>query len=149
MARALAAARRAAARGEVPVGAVVTDSAGAVLAVSGNRVERDHDAAGHAELLAMRAAARKTANARLIGCDLWVTLEPCAMCAAAAGLFRVRRIVFAAYDPKGGGVTHNSRVFDTSTNAHRPEVIGGVMEQSAAQLLRNFFEQLRAKCDEI
>ncbi len=144
---ALAAARRAGARGEVPVGAVVTDSAGAVLAMSGNRVERGHDAAAHAELLSLRMAARKLSNSRLTGCDLWVTLEPCAMCAAAAGLFRIRRIVFAAYDPKGGGVEHGPRVFDTSPHAHRPEIIGGFMEQSAAELLRSFFEELRGKSD--
>jgi cytosine deaminase len=144
---ALAAARRAAARGEVPVGAVVTGGAGAVLAVSGNRVERGHDAAGHAELLPMRMAARKLTNSRLTGCDLWVTLEPCAMCAAAAGLFRIRRIVFAAYDPKGGGVEHGPRVFDTSPHTHRPEIIGGFMEIEAASRLRNFFERLRGKSD--
>jgi cytosine deaminase len=144
---ALAAARRAGARGEVPVGAVVTDGAGAVLAVSGNRVERAHDAAGHAELLAMRRAAAKRSNTRLTGCDLWVTLEPCAMCAAAAGLFRMRRIVFAAYDPKGGGIEHGPRVFDRSPHMHRPEIIGGFQEQTAARLLRSFFEQLRGKSD--
>ena len=135
----MAAARDAAARGEVPVGAVVTGPDGAILAVAGNRTEADHDAAAHAELLAMRQAATAIGSPRLVDCDLWVTLEPCAMCAAAAGLFRVRRIVFGAYDPKGGGVDHGARIFNVPGIAHLPEIIGGMRETEASALLRAFF----------
>ena len=126
MEMALRAAREAGARGEVPVGAVVTDAAGAVLACASNRTEERHDAAAHAEMLALREAARVRGSARLPDCDLVVTLEPCPMCAAAASLFRVRRLVFGAYDVKGGGVEHGPRVFAAATCQHRPEVIGGV-----------------------
>jgi len=136
---ALNAARAAAARGEVPVGAVVTAPDGAILAVAGNQVEAACDAAAHAELLALREAGAALGSPRLTGCDLWVTLEPCPMCAAAAGLFRVRRILFGAYDPKGGGIEHGPRVFDTAPNLHRPELIGGLREQEAQALLRTFF----------
>jgi tRNA(Arg) A34 adenosine deaminase TadA len=143
MALALHAARQAAAAGEVPVGAVVTDSAGLVLAVSGNRMVADRDASAHAECLAMRAALSHAGTGRLAGCDLWVTLEPCAMCAATAGLFRLRRLVFGAYDPKGGGVEHGARVFQTSPHMHQPEITGGVQESESAALLRAFFEAKR------
>jgi len=140
---ALAEARAAAARGEVPVGAVVVGPDGAVLARAGNRTEAEHDASAHAELLSLRAAARALASPRLVGCDLFVTLEPCPMCAAAISLFRVRRVVFGAYDPKGGGVEHGARVFAAATCLHRPEVIGGVRESEAAALLRDFFRARR------
>ena len=140
---ALEEARLAGARGEVPVGAVVLGPDGAVLARDGNRTEALCDAAGHAELLALRAAARRCGAPRLPGCDLVVTLEPCPMCAAAVGLFRIRRLVFAAYDPKGGGVEHGARVFDAPSCLHRPEVIGGVREREAGELLRRFFRELR------
>ncbi len=140
---ALAEARAAAARGEVPVGAVVAGPDGEILARAGNRTEQDRDASAHAELLSLRAAARLLASPRLVGCDLFVTLEPCAMCAAAASLFRVRRVVFGAYDPKGGGVEHGARVFAAATCLHRPEVIGGVRESEAAALLREFFRARR------
>jgi len=134
----------AAARAEVPVGAVVVDAArGVVLASAGNRVEADADPTAHAEVLAIRAAAAHLGTPRLEGCDLWVTLEPCAMCAAAIGFARIRRLVFGAYDPKGGGVVHGARVFERSTCHHRPEVIGGVDEADAAALLRRFFEDRR------
>ena len=136
---ALEEARRAAARGEVPVGAVVTGPDGRVLAQAGNRVEAERDASAHAELLAMRAASMLLGSARLAGCDLWVSLEPCAMCAAASVHFRLRRIVFGAYDPKGGGVEHGARVFAAPGCLHRPEVVGGVRESEAAALLRQFF----------
>jgi tRNA(adenine34) deaminase len=136
---ALRAAREAAARGEVPVGAVVTGPDGAVLAIAGNRVEQACDAAAHAEMLALREAGAALGSPRLPGCDLWVTLEPCPMCATAAGLFRIRRIQFGAYDPKGGGIEHGPRVFETAGNLHRPELIGGVREQEAVALLRAFF----------
>jgi tRNA(adenine34) deaminase len=136
---ALEEARAAAARGEVPVGAVVLGPDGAVLARAGNRVEADRDASAHAELLAMRAAAVRLGDPRLTGCDLFVTLEPCPMCAQAASFFRIRRLVFGAYDPKGGGVEHGARVFEAPSCRHRPEIIGGVRESEAAGLLRGFF----------
>jgi tRNA(Arg) A34 adenosine deaminase TadA len=141
---ALAEARAAAARGEVPVGAVVLGPDGAVLARAGNRTEELHDASAHAELLALRAAAAAVGSPRLVGCDLVVTLEPCPMCAQAASLFRIRRVVFGAYDPKGGGVEHGARVFDAPSCHHRPEVIGGVREREAAALLRDFFAPRRS-----
>jgi len=140
---ALAEARAAAARAEVPVGAVVVGPDGAVLAQAGNRTEQDNDSSAHAELLALRAAARRRGSPRLPDCDLYVTLEPCPMCAAAIGLFRVRRLVFGAYDPKGGGVEHGARVFDAASCHHRPEVVGGVREREAAALLRDFFAARR------
>jgi tRNA(Arg) A34 adenosine deaminase TadA len=140
---ALAEARAAAAAGEVPVGAVVLDAAGRVLARASNRVEVETDAAAHAELLALHAAARARGAPRLPDCDLVVTLEPCAMCAAAIGLFRIHRLVFGAYDAKGGGVEHGARVFAAPGCLHRPEVVGGVCETEAAALLRDFFAARR------
>ncbi len=140
---ALAEARAAAARGEVPVGAVVTDGAGRVLARAGNEVEARRDPSAHAEMLALRAAAALAGEKVLPGAVLHVTLEPCAMCAAAASLFRVRRVVFGAYDPKGGGVEHGPRLFSQPTCHHAPEVVGGVREAEAASLLRTFFAGLR------
>jgi cytosine deaminase len=140
---ALAQARLAAARGEVPVGAVVTGPDGAVLAQAGNSVEADRDGSAHAELLALRAAAAALGSPRLPGCDLWVTLEPCAMCAAACVHFRIRRIVFGAYDPKGGGVEHGARVLHAPGCLHVPEIVGGVRETEASGLLRAFFAALR------
>ena len=126
---ALAEARAAAARGEVPVGAVVTDAAGRVLARAGNRTEEWRDASAHAEMLALRAAAASVGEPRLPGCTLTVTLEPCPMCAQAASFFRVKRVVFGAYDPKGGGVDHGARVYAASSCHHAPEVVGGVREE--------------------
>jgi tRNA(Arg) A34 adenosine deaminase TadA len=140
---AFAEARAAAARGEVPVGAVVTDAAGRILAAAGNRVEELHDACAHAEILALQAAARAGGEPRLPDCTLHVTLEPCPLCAAAAGLFRVRRVRFGAYDPKGGGVEHGPRVFAAPGALHRPEVVGGLREAEAAEILRAFFATLR------
>jgi len=137
-------ARAAALRGEVPVGAVVTGPDGAVLARAGNRTEECSDASAHAELLVLRAAAALRGEPRLIDCDLTVTLEPCPMCAAAAGLFRVRRVIFGAYDPKGGGIEHGPRVLETAGALHRPEIVGGVREAEAAALLRAFFTARRA-----
>ena len=136
-------ARAAAARGEVPVGAVVTGPDGTVIARAGNRVEADNDASAHAEILAMRAAAAALGSARLTDCDLVVTLEPCPMCAQAISLFRIRRLVFGAYDPKGGGVEHGARIFDARSCHHKPEIIGGVRETECADLLRAFFAALR------
>jgi tRNA(adenine34) deaminase len=140
---ALAEARAAAERGEVPVGAVVLDAAGVVLARAGNEVEARRDASAHAELLAMRAAAAVRGDARLPDCELVVTLEPCPMCAQAISLFRIRRLTFGAYDPKGGGVEHGARVFDAVSCHHRPEVVGGVRESEAAALLQGFFAARR------
>lgn len=141
---ALQEARDAAARGEVPVGAVVLGPDGTVLARAGNRVEGTHDASAHAEMLALRAAAAARGSARLPDCDLVVTLEPCPMCAQALSVFRIRRLVFGAYDPKSGGVEHGARVFDASSCHHRPEVVGGVRETEAAALLKAFFADRRA-----
>jgi cytosine deaminase len=136
-------ARAATARGEVPIGAVVIGPDGTVLARAGNEVEARHDASAHAEMLALRAAAASIGETRLTGCDLVVTLEPCPMCAHAISLFRVRRLIFGAYDPKGGGVEHGTRIFDSSSCHHRPEIIGGVRETETAALLRAFFAALR------
>ena len=140
---ALAEARAAAARGEVPVGAVVTDAAGTVLGRAGNRVEERRDPSAHAELLALRAAAEARGEKWLADCTLTVTLEPCPMCAQAASLFRVGRVVFGAYDPKGGGVEHGARIVAAASCHHRPEVVGGVREADCAALLRAFFAERR------
>ena len=140
---ALSEAREAGNRGEVPVGAVVLDSAGTVLARAGNEVEARHDASAHAELLALRAAAEVRGQTRLVDCDLVVTLEPCPMCAQASSLFRIRRLTFGAYDPKGGGIEHGARVLAASSCHHRPEVIGGVREGESSALLRAFFAERR------
>jgi tRNA(adenine34) deaminase len=143
MARALAEAEAAAALGEVPVGAVLVDAAGRVLAAAGNRVEADRDPTAHAEILVLRAAAARLGAKHLGQCDLWVTLEPCAMCAAAIGLARLRRLYFGAYDPKTGAVEHGPRLFDRPEANHRPEVYGGIDELPAARLLRQFFGERR------
>lgn len=144
MALALDEASAAGLRGDVPVGAVLVESvSGEILAQSGNRVEELADPTAHAEILVIRAAASKLGRARLTACDLWVTLEPCAMCAQAIALARIRRLFFGAYDAKGGGVEHGAQVFRHSTCHHRPEVIGGVEEQAAATLLRRFFAERR------
>jgi tRNA(Arg) A34 adenosine deaminase TadA len=140
---ALEEARAAAARGEVPVGAVVTDAQGRVLARAGNAVEAERDPSAHAELLAMRQAAARRGEKHLSGCSLFVTLEPCAMCAQAASLFRIARLVFGAYDPKGGGTEHGARVFAHPTCHHVPEIVGGVQEAEAGALLRDFFAARR------
>jgi tRNA(adenine34) deaminase len=140
---ALEEARAAAARGEIPVGAVVLAHDGTVLARAGNATQRQSDASAHAELLALRAAAAIRGEPRLTDCDLVVTLEPCPMCAQAISLFRIRRLVFGAYDPKGGGVEHGARVFDAPSCHHKPEIVGGVREGEAAGLLRAFFQVRR------
>ncbi|TAL82282.1 MAG: nucleoside deaminase [Beijerinckiaceae bacterium] len=142
MTRAFAAARAAAERGEVPVGAVIVRD-GAVLAEAGNRTLSDRDPTAHAELLAIREACRALGTERLIGCDLYVTLEPCAMCAAAISFARLRRLYWAAPDPKGGAVEHGPRFFSQPTCHHRPETYGGLRESEAAELLRGFFAERR------
>jgi len=143
MAMALDEARDAAARGEVPVGAVLATAAGDVVARAGNRVEEMSDPTAHAEILAIREAARAAASPRLGALDLFVTLEPCAMCAQAISLARIRRLVFAAYDPKGGGVEHGARVFSHATCHHSPEIVGGLMESEASAMLKDFFKARR------
>ena len=140
---ALAEAHAAAARGEVPVGAVVVAADGTILGRAGNETEARHDASAHAELLALRAASALRGEPRLPDCDLVVTLEPCPMCAHAIGLFRIRRLIFGAYDPKGGGVEHGARVFDATSSHHKPEIVGGVRETECAALLRAFFAARR------
>ena len=143
MALALAEARAAALRGEVPVGAVVLDEAGRVLARAGNETEAACDASAHAELLALRAAAKQRGSPRLPDCTVVVTLEPCPMCAAAISAFRIKKLIFGAYDPKGGGVEHGARIFTAPSCHHAPEVIGGVREQECGDLLREFFRARR------
>ena len=136
-------ARAAAARGEVPVGAVLLGPGGTVLARAGNMVEAANDASAHAEMLVLRAAAAARGSPRLADCDLVATLEPCPMCAQAIGLFRIRRLIFGAYDPKGGGVEHGARVFDAASSHHRPDIVGGVRETDCAGLLKAFFASRR------
>jgi tRNA(adenine34) deaminase len=143
MHEALNQARAAAVRGEIPVGAVVLGPDGRILSRAGNQTEADNDPSAHAELLALRAAATIKGSPRLPDCDLFVTLEPCPMCAHAISLFRIRRLIFGAYDPKGGGVDHGARIFDASSCHHRPDIVGGVRETEAATLLRDFFREKR------
>jgi tRNA(adenine34) deaminase len=143
MAIAFAEAEAAGGRGEVPVGAVLVGAGGGVIAASGNRVEEQRDPTAHAEMLVLREAAAALDAKQLDGCDLYVTLEPCPMCAAAISLARVRRLYFGAYDPKAGGVEHGARIFDQPTCHHRPEVYGGIDERRAAALLRAFFQARR------
>jgi tRNA(Arg) A34 adenosine deaminase TadA len=136
-------AKAAADRGEVPVGAVLLDAQGCVLASDGNRTEAHHDASAHAEMLVLRAAARLRQSPRLPDCEIVVTLEPCPMCAAAISAFRLRRVTFGAYDPKGGGIEHGPRIYEAPGSLHRPEVIGGVRETECAALLQDFFRARR------
>ncbi len=140
---ALAEARLAAAEGEVPVGAVLVSDKGRVLARAHNLVETRSDPTAHAEILAIRAAAAARAEPRLPDCDLYVTLEPCAMCAQAISYARIRRLYFGAYDPKGGGVEHGARIFRQPTCHHAPEVYGGLKEAEAKTELRRFFAAKR------
>ena len=144
MEQALAEAAAAAGRGEVPVGAVLVDGdSGTVIAADGNRTEERRDPTAHAEMLVIRQAAAAVGAARLAGCDLYVTLEPCAMCAAAISFARLRRLYFGAYDPKGGAVDHGPRFFAQPTCHHRPEVVGGLDETRCGDLLRDFFARRR------
>ncbi len=141
---ALSAARNAADAGEVPVGAVVVDKDGKIIATAGNRVETDQDPTAHAEILALRQAARSIGSARLTGCDLYVTLEPCTMCAGAIAHARIRRLIFGAYDPKGGGVEHGARVFERETCHHKPDVVSGIDQTASEKLLKDFFAAMRS-----
>jgi tRNA(Arg) A34 adenosine deaminase TadA len=143
MQRALDEAAAAGAREEVPVGAVVVGADGRILASAGNRTRELKDPTAHAELLAIRAACAALGAERLADCDLYVTLEPCAMCAAAISFARIRRLYFGASDPKGGGVEHGARVFTHATCHHAPEVYGGIAESEAARLLVTFFSERR------
>lgn len=137
-------ARRARDLGEVPVGAVITDGEGRVIARAGNRTIAERDPSAHAEILAIRAAARLLDNERLVGCDLYVTLEPCAMCAAAISFARIARLCFGAADEKMGGVDHGGRFFSQPTCHHRPEVVSGPGAEASAGLLREFFSSRRS-----
>lgn len=139
---ALDAAREAAGQGEVPIGAVVVRGE-EVLAIAANRTRTPPDPTGHAEIVALREAAAKLGSERLIDCDLYVTLEPCAMCAGAISHARIARLYYAAPDPKGGAVEHGARVFDQKQCLHKPEVYTGMGESEAAELLRDFFKARR------
>ena len=142
MRRALDLAAEAAREGEVPVGAVVT-IADEIVAESRNAMRFSHDPTAHAEMEAIRAAAAKLGTSRLDECTLWVSLEPCAMCAAAISVARITALRFGAEDPKGGGVVHGPRIFTQPTCHHRPDVLGGIGEEEAAEQLRRFFEERR------
>jgi tRNA(adenine34) deaminase len=142
MRRALELAAEAATAGEVPVGAVVTRD-GVIIAEARNAMRGSLDPTAHAEMVAIRAASAAIGQPRLDGCTLWVTLEPCAMCAAALALARIDAVRFAAEDPKGGGVVHGPRIFSQPTCHHRPDVLGGIGEDEAAAQLRGFFEERR------
>lgn len=143
MGQALDEARAAAARDEVPVGAVVVDPAGHVVAAAGNRTREMNDPTAHAEILALRAACAAAGSERLPGHALYVTLEPCAMCAAAISFARIERLYYGAADPKSGGVAHGARVFNHPQAHHVPEVFDGIGEVEATKLLKTFFAQRR------
>jgi tRNA(adenine34) deaminase len=142
---ALVEARAAAARGEVPVGAVIVGADGAILAAAGNRTRELHDPTAHAEVLAIRAACQRTGSERLTGCDLYVTLEPCPLCAAAISFARIRRLYFGALDAKGGAVDSGSRLYAQPTCHHAPEVYGGLAATESAALLTAFFAGRRLR----
>lgn len=142
MQQALAAAQAAAEAGEVPIGAVIVKD-GKVIAAAHNTPRTDHDPTAHAEIRAIRDAAKVLQDERLTGCELWVTLEPCAMCAGAIAHARIARLYYAASDPKGGAVEHGARVFDQPQTLHRPEIYTGIGEAEAAALLKGFFRDRR------
>ena len=142
MEEALTLARQAAESGEVPVGAIVVKD-GQIIGRGANRPLESHDPTAHAEIIALRQAAAALGNDRLTGCELWVTLEPCAMCARAIAHARIARLYYGADDPKGGAVTHGPRLFDQPTIHHRPEVYGGIAADEAAELLKAFFAARR------
>lgn len=143
MLSALAEAESAGSRGEVPIGAVVVDQTGRILGRAGNRTRELVDPTAHAELLAIRQACAAIGSERLVGCDLYVSLEPCPMCAAAISFARIRRLYFGASDPKSGGVEHGPRIFNQTSCHHAPEVYGGIEESRAGDLMRRFFAELR------
>lgn len=142
MHEAIALAQTAAQKNEVPVGAVIVQ-AGKVIARAHNLTEMQHDPTAHAELLAIRSACEALGSARLVDCDLYVTLEPCPMCATAISFARLRRVYFGAYDTKGGGVEHGARIFSQSSCHHRPEIYGGIEEHACAAILKKFFQDRR------
>ena len=143
MDQALEEARAAGARGEVPVGAVIVSPSGQVVARAGNRTRQDHDPSAHAEMLAIRAACASLGSERLPGHDLYVTLEPCAMCAGAIAAARIARVYFGATDPKSGGVIHGARVFEHPQAHHVPEIYDGIGASDAEALLKDFFAKRR------
>ena len=143
MTHALELAGAAAQAGEVPVGAVITDSYGAIVATAENRMRRNNNALAHAELLVINDALQVTGKSRLTDCDLWVTLEPCAMCAGAIAHVRLRRLYFAAYDQKGGAIDHGPCLFHQPTTHHKIEIYGGIQQSASKQLLTVFFENQR------
>ena len=143
MLRAFAEAEKAAERGEVPVGAVIADKLGNILAAAGNRTLADNDPTAHAEMIAIREAAARLGSERLVDCDLYVTLEPCAMCAGAISFARIRRLYFSASDEKMGAVENGPHFFAQPTCHHKPKVYGGIGEQHAQVLLKNFFKNRR------
>ena len=143
MQQAINEAKRAETRGEVPVGAVLVDAEGTVLAADGNRVEEKSDPLAHAEMLVIKAARQQRGGKYLEDCDLYVTLEPCPLCASAISLARLRRVYFGAYDPKSGGTEHGPRIFEHDTCHHKPEVYGGIDESACSALLTDFFSKKR------
>jgi tRNA(Arg) A34 adenosine deaminase TadA len=144
MVLALELAKKAAIRGEIPVGAVIVDvKTGQIIGAGGNQTEETNDPTAHAEMLALQQACARQQSPRLTDCDLYVTLEPCPMCATALSFARIRRIYFGAYDPKGGGIDHGARIFSQPTCHHTPEVYGGIAEQACAQILKDFFKDKR------
>lgn len=144
MTAALVEAKKAAVRGEIPVGAVIVDAkTGKVIATASNMTEENHDATAHAEMLAIQEASKKLSTPRLSECDIYVTLEPCPMCAAAISFARLRRVYFGAYDPKGGGIDHGPRIFSHPTCHHKPEVYGGMQEKECGEILKDFFKDKR------
>ena len=144
MALALKQAEHAAKRGEVPVGAVIVAADGTVLAMAGNETRAQNDPTAHAEIIAIRTACKKLGSERLIDCDLYVTLEPCPMCATAISFARIRRLYFGPSDPKGGGVEHGARIFSQPTCHHAPEVYGGINEAESSRLLKTYFANRRS-----
>lgn len=144
MERALILAQEASVAGEVPVGAVIVSGDGSIIAEARNRIVELNDPTAHAEILAIRAAGQFLSSERLVDCDLYVTLEPCTMCAGAISFARLRRVYFGCSDPKGGGVEHGACFFDQATCHHKPEVYGGLCETESALMLREFFKAKRA-----
>ncbi|MFV0430980.1 MAG: nucleoside deaminase [Alphaproteobacteria bacterium] len=136
-------AKKASLLGEVPVGAVIVDKNGEIIAQSHNRCEQDFDISAHAEILAIKEAAQKRQTTRLIDCDLWVTLEPCAMCATAISFARIKRLYFGAYDTKSGGIFSGPKIYTHQTIHHKPEVYGGIMEDNCKELMQDFFKLKR------
>lgn len=142
MQSAISLAQQAALRGEVPVGAIIVKD-GSIIASAHNLTETNQDPTAHAEMIAIRSACEIIGSERLVDCDMYVTLEPCPMCAAAIGFARIRRLYFGAYDPKSGGVDNGARIFAQSSCHHKPEIYGGINESECAELLKSFFKEKR------